>query len=48
MPAGSRLRWPVMPFNPYTADGAAPIDEAVAVLTVPLDGETQVLSLEIH
>jgi hypothetical protein len=48
VPVGSRLRWPVMPFNPYTADGAAPMDEAAAVLTVPLDVGTQVLRLEIE
>jgi hypothetical protein len=45
--AGSRFTWPVMPFNPYTADGAAPIDEATGVLRVPLDGEPVAVTLEI-
>lgn len=30
------LSWPSYPFNPYAADGAAPLKEAVAVLTLPL------------
>ncbi len=36
MPPDSTLTWPVYPFNPYAADGAAPIEEAVAILSVPL------------
>jgi hypothetical protein len=41
LPEGSQFAWPVLPFNPYAADDAAPLDEAAAVLTVPL-GETGV------
>ena len=37
LPAGSSLTWPVFPFNPYAADGAAPIEEAMAVLSLPLE-----------
>ena len=47
VPAGSRFQWPVLPFNPYTADGAAPLDEAAGILTVPLEAETRVLRLLI-
>lgn len=36
LPADSELRWPVSPFNPYAADGAGPMDEAVAVLSFPV------------
>jgi hypothetical protein len=36
LPAGASLRWPVYPFNPYAADGAAPLEQAVAVLSLPL------------
>ncbi len=36
MPAGSHLQWPVFAFNPYAADGAGSLEEAAAVLTVPL------------
>jgi hypothetical protein len=44
MPAGSRLTWPVSPFNPYAADGAGPLDEAAAVLAAPLqDGPVEVV-----
>lgn len=49
VPAGSRLQWPVLPFNPYAADGAAPLDEAAGILTVPVDGaETRVLRLLVE
>lgn len=48
VPAGCRFQWPVSPFNPYAADGAAPLDEAAGVLTVPLDGETRVLRLLVE
>ncbi|MFN2157704.1 MAG: hypothetical protein ACK2UX_20930 [Anaerolineae bacterium] len=48
VPAGSRFQWPVLPFNPYAADGAAPLDEAAGVLTVPLNAaETRVLYLSV-
>ena len=44
LPAGSRLTWPVSPFNPYAADGAGPLDEAAAVLAVPLqDGPAEIV-----
>jgi hypothetical protein len=36
LPAGSTWTWPSLPFNPYTKDGAAPLDEGAAVLSVPL------------
>jgi hypothetical protein len=48
VPPGSRFQWPVLPFNPYAADGAAPLDEAAGVLTVPLEGETLMLRLCIE
>jgi len=43
IPAGATIEWPVYPFNPYAADGAAPIQEAVGILSAPLSaGELQV------
>ena len=47
LPEGSRFTWPAMPFNPYTVDGAAPIDEAAAILSVPLSGDPVSVILEI-
>lgn len=47
LPAGSSFQWPVAPFNPYAADGAAPIEEAVAIVTlIPGDTSGQ-LTIEI-
>ena len=34
--AGSRLRWPVLPHNPYRKDGHATVEEARMVLTMPM------------
>ncbi|TNJ64605.1 hypothetical protein FE784_19330 [Paenibacillus hemerocallicola] len=40
------LNWPSYPFNPYAADGSAKLNEAVAVLTLPLTaGESRRLIL---
>ena len=39
-PAGSRLRWPARPHNPYRKDGHATIEEARVVLTMPLVKDT--------
>jgi len=36
LPPGSMFSWPVSPFNPYTKDGSAPLEQAVATLGVPL------------
>jgi hypothetical protein len=47
LPAGSQLLWPVLPFNPYAADDAAPIDEAAAILSVPLGEEPVSVVLEV-
>lgn len=47
MPPKSQLQWPVAPFNPYAADGAGPLDEAAAVLSVPLGAEPIMVTLEI-
>lgn len=47
LPPGSHLRWPVRPFNPYAADGAGPLEEAVAVLAVPLGTGPQTITLQI-
>ncbi len=47
MPPGSNLQWPVAPFNPYAADGAGPLDEASAVLTVPLDQGPVTVTIEV-
>ena len=48
MPPGSRFTWPVAPFNPYTADGAAPIDDAAAVLHVPLADKSAFVTLVLE
>lgn len=43
-----RLEWPSYPFNPYAADGAAHLEEAVAVLTLPLGvGTIRTLSIVV-
>ncbi|MDF2669160.1 MAG: hypothetical protein K0R67_1466 [Paenibacillus sp.] len=43
-----RLDWPSYPFNPYAGDGAAHLEEAVAILTLPLmEGRSRRLSLQI-
>ncbi len=47
LPPGSQLNWPVSPFNPYAADGAGPLEEAVAVLSVPLSNEPVSSTVEI-
>ncbi|GIV78119.1 MAG: hypothetical protein KatS3mg050_2513 [Litorilinea sp.] len=46
LPAGATVRWPVHPFNPYAADGAGPLEEAAAIVTVPLDRGPATLRLE--
>jgi len=38
LPDGSRLAWPVYPFNPYNIDGSAPPAEAVLRVSVQLEG----------
>lgn len=35
-PSVAVLAWPVLPFNPYAADGAADLEEAVATWSFPL------------
>jgi len=46
MPAGSQFAWPVLPFNPYAADGAAPQEEAEAILRIPLAETPRTMILE--
>ncbi|MGD7707343.1 hypothetical protein [Microlunatus sp. Y2014] len=36
VPPEAVLEWPVLPHNPYTKDGSAPLDEGRIVITVPL------------
>lgn len=47
LPPGSRLTWPISPFNPYAAQGEGPLDEAAAVLSVPLAAEPVSLTVEM-
>jgi hypothetical protein len=47
LPAGSTFQWPVAPFNPYAADGAAPIEEAAAIVTLAPGATTGQLTIEI-
>ncbi len=47
MPSESTFTWPVLPFNPYAKDGAAPLDEGVAVLSVPLRDDPISVSIEL-
>lgn len=39
LPPNTSFRWPVYPFNPYAADGAAGFGEENALLSVRLDGQ---------
>ncbi len=48
MPPGAELSWPVYPFNPYAADGAAPIQEAVGVVSLPLTDGPALVTLEME
>ncbi|MBT3271884.1 MAG: hypothetical protein HN368_01920 [Spirochaetales bacterium] len=44
LPESAEFNWPVLPFNPYTADGKAPIQYAVAILSADLSlGEVSFL-----
>lgn len=45
MPADSTVEWPVLPFNPYAADGAAPLTDAKAILRVPVTGDPVTVTL---
>lgn len=47
LPEGSRLDWPVSPFNPYAAEGEGPLEEAAAVLSVPISTQPVSLAVEI-
>ncbi|MCC6165672.1 MAG: hypothetical protein IT329_00455, partial [Caldilineaceae bacterium] len=47
LPPDSRLTWPISPFNPYAAQGEGPLDEAAAVLSVPLTAGPVSLTVEI-
>ncbi|MCC6457142.1 MAG: hypothetical protein IT328_19465 [Caldilineaceae bacterium] len=47
LPAGSIFQWPVAPFNPYAADGAAPIEEAAAIVTLAPSEKSGQLAIEI-
>jgi len=47
MPVGSTLQWPISPFNPYAADGAGPLNEAAAVLAIPLAQGPVTVTIEI-
>lgn len=47
MPEGSTFEWPVAPFNPYAADGAAPLEEAAGILSLPLQSGSRQITIEI-
>jgi hypothetical protein len=47
LPLGSQFAWPVLPFNPYAADDAAPLDEAAAILTVPVGEQGTTVAIEV-
>ena len=47
LPDGAEVCWPVYPFNPYTSDGAAPLESAVAVLSVALHANPVKVILEM-
>ncbi|MEN6304243.1 MAG: hypothetical protein ABFD96_16035 [Armatimonadia bacterium] len=40
LPHGARLRWPVMPFNPYAIDGAPTNGSEMGVLAINLDSSS--------
>ena len=39
LPHGATFRWPVVGFNPYAADGAAPFGAERGVLSARIDGQ---------
>lgn len=48
LPQGSRINWPVSPFNPYAAQGEGPLEEAAAVLSVPLSPQPVSFTVEVN
>ena len=42
VPSHWTLDWPIAPYNPYTKDGSAPIDQAVAVFSVAVPAQGSV------
>jgi hypothetical protein len=48
LPPGSTFQWPVAPFNPYAADGAAPIEEAAAIVALVPGRTSGQLTIEIR
>ena len=48
LPAGATLQWPVLPHNPYRADGHATVEEARLVVHIPLDRERPMCSVTIE
>lgn len=47
MPEQSTIEWPVLPFNPYAADGAAPLTDAKAILRVPVSTDPVTVTLVV-
>lgn len=47
LPKTACINWPVLPHNPYTGDGHATSEEARLVVTLPLQSESDNLTLSI-
>jgi hypothetical protein len=41
LPPAAIVEWPVLPHNPYTKDGSAPLAEGRIVITLPLDAPSE-------
>jgi len=48
LPPRATLQWPVLPHNPYRADGRSTVDEARLVVHIPLDREHPGCSVTIE
>jgi len=47
IPSEAKIKWPVLPHNPYTDNGHAETEEGRLVFSLPLSAEPQSLSLTI-
>lgn len=48
LPPQAALEWPVLPHNPYRADGRATVDEARLVIHIPLDRQRRECSITLE
>jgi hypothetical protein len=48
LPRGATVQWPVLPHNPYRADGRATVDEGRLVVHIPLDRDHRECSVTME